>query len=62
MSGKTYHSDAGKGSHRRKEDKQKFEKNFDGIDWSAKSTTCPKPVEEEAGCGASSDGQEAIEG
>lgn len=58
MTDKTYHSEAGKGSYRRKEDKQKFEKNFDGIDWSVKST----PVEEEAGCSTSSDGQEAIEG
>lgn len=54
----TYHENAGKGDHRRKEDTKAFEKNFDGIDWSVKV----KPVEEEAGCSTSSDGQEAIEG
>lgn len=57
----TYHEEAGKGSHRRKEDKQKFEKNFDGIDWSVKVRS-DELVEQEAGCGTSSDGQQAIEG
>lgn len=46
MSDKTYHSEAGKGCHRRKEDKQKFEKNFDGIDWSVKSKSSDELVEE----------------
>jgi hypothetical protein len=39
MTDKTYHHESGKGSHRRKEDKQAFEKNFDTIDWSVKSST-----------------------
>lgn len=32
----TYHEDAGKGSHRRKEDKKAFESNYDKIDWGKK--------------------------
>lgn len=52
----TYHEEAGKGSHRRKEDKQKFEKNFDGIDWSVKVD--PSESEEENPVAAvSSEGQ-----
>lgn len=58
MTDKTYHSDAGKGSHRRKEDKQAFEKNFDGIDWSVKS----KPVEEDSGCSTTVEVEKATEG
>lgn len=58
MSDKTYHSDAGKGSYRRKEDKQKFEKNFDGIDWSVKVES----IEEDSGCSTTVEVEKATEG
>jgi hypothetical protein len=32
----TYHEEAGKGSHRRTEDRELIESNWDKIDWSKK--------------------------
>lgn len=42
MTEKTYYENAGKGDYRRKEDKKAIERNWDAIDWSVKSSTCPK--------------------
>lgn len=58
MTDKVFHHESGKGSHRRKEDKKAFEKNFDTIDWSVKVES----VEEDSGCSTTVEVEKATEG
>lgn len=48
----TFHEDAGKGDHRRVEDRKAIESNWDKIDWSKKSTPSS---EKESGCSNASE-------